>query len=203
MKNYVKCLLPILILLFVSTSYAQPAAPRVQLETTMGTIVIELNPQAAPKTTTNFMTYVNDGFYDNTIFHRVIAGFMIQGGGFTPDMKQKEPRAPILNEADNGLKNTIGTIAMARTSDPHSATAQFFINAADNGFLDHTAKNQKGWGYCVFGRVVSGLDVVQAIEKVRTASRGGHGDVPVEPVTIKKATLLNVQKTPATAPSGK
>ncbi|HSO19726.1 MAG TPA: peptidylprolyl isomerase, partial [Desulfosarcina sp.] len=146
-----------------------------------------------PKTVDNFLSYVKDGFYEGTIFHRVIAGFMIQGGGFDAQMHQKATRPPITNEADNGLPNRTGTIAMARTADPHSATAQFFINVKDNDFLDHRAKSRKGWGYCVFGKVVGGMNVVRMIENVPTTTRNGMGDVPGEPVVILKAELVSVE----------
>jgi len=162
----------------------------VDLETNRGTIRVELDAVNAPKSAANFAEYVRSGHYDGTVFHRVIKGFMIQGGGFEPGMKQKSVRAPIANEANNGLKNRHYALAMARTSDPHSATAQFFINTADNGFLDHKAENVQGWGYAVFGRVVSGTEVVDAIEGVRTASRGGHGDVPVDDVVIVAARIV-------------
>ncbi len=161
----------------------------VRMQTNKGTIVLELDEEKAPVTVANFVEYAKSGFYDGTIFHRVIPGFMIQGGGFEPGMTQKPTRDPIKNEADNGLKNELGTIAMARTPDPDSATAQFFINAKDNGFLDFTAPNPQGWGYCVFGRVVEGLDVVQDIEKVATGNSGGHQDVPVDDVIIEKVTV--------------
>jgi len=174
----------------IGPSFADESKPRVKLATSMGDIVLELDRTAAPKTVANFLTYVKDGHYDGTIFHRVIAGFMIQGGGFTADMKRKPTRAPIRNEADNGLSNRTGTIAMARTNDPHSASAQFFINVKDNDFLDHRAKSAKGWGYCVFGRVVDGMNVVRAIENVATTSRSGMRDVPKTPVLIQKATLV-------------
>lgn len=169
----------------VASTPVTAAASQVQIETEFGAIVIELDARAAPKTVENFLQYVNDGYYDGLIFHRVIQGFMIQGGGLTPDMVQKPTRTPIVNEADNGLKNRRGTIAMARTSQPHSATAQFFINTVDNPFLDHQGKTTSGWGYCVFGRVKSGMDVVDAIEKQRTTARRGHRDVPVTPVVIR------------------
>jgi peptidyl-prolyl cis-trans isomerase B (cyclophilin B) len=197
MKTLIKWLFPIVTLAFSTTTCAQPSSPRIQFETSMGTIVLELNTQAAPKTTANFMSYAKEGYYENTIFHRVIPNFMIQGGGFTPDMKQKPTRAAIPNEADNGLKNKAGTIAMARTNDPHSATSQFFINTVDNAALDHKAKNPQAWGYCVFGRVVEGMDVVKAIEKVPTTMRAGHRDVPSEPVVILKATILDQKQTPS------
>ena len=162
----------------------------VKLQTSLGTITLELYADKAPETVKNFLAYVAAGHYDNTIFHRVIDGFMIQGGGFEPDMKQKPAGAPVKNEADNGLRNERGTIAMARTSDPHSATAQFFINVKDNGFLDHTAPNSQGWGYCVFGKVVDGMDVVDKIRAVKTSSRGFHQDVPVEDVIIEKVEAV-------------
>jgi cyclophilin family peptidyl-prolyl cis-trans isomerase len=167
--------------------------PQVQMETSMGVIVIELDAKAAPQTVTNFLDYVRDGFYDGTIFHRVIKSFMIQGGGFTAQMQQKATRSPVANEADNGLKNNLGTIAMARTNAPHSATSQFFINVKDNDFLNHTAKTPQGWGYCVFGKVIKGMEVVHEIEAVRTTVRSGYGDVPVEPVIIKKVSLLEAK----------
>lgn len=162
---------------------------KVQMQTSKGNIVLELDEEKAPITVANFVEYAKSGFYDGTIFHRVIPGFMIQGGGFEPGMSQKTTRDPIKNEADNGLSNDLGTIAMARTPDPDSATAQFFINAKDNGFLNFTAPNPQGWGYCVFGKVTEGLDVVQDIEKVATGNSGGHQDVPVEDVVIEKVTV--------------
>jgi peptidyl-prolyl cis-trans isomerase B (cyclophilin B) len=161
----------------------------VRMQTSKGTIVLELDADKAPETVANFLEYARSGFYDGTIFHRVIPGFMIQGGGFEPGMQQKSTRAPVKNEADNGLKNDLGTIAMARTPDPHSATAQFFINAKDNGFLNYTSATPQGWGYCVFGKVVEGIDIVQAIEKVATTSRAGHQDVPQEDVVIESVTV--------------
>ncbi len=165
--------------------------PRVEMETTMGNIVLELDPDKAPKTVANFLQYVQDGFYDDTIFHRVIDGFMIQGGGFTPDYQRKQTRAATINEADNGLQNETGTIAMARTMEPHSATAQFFINVADNEFLNHSSKTPRGWGYAVFGRVIKGMDVVNKIKTVATGPGGPFPkDAPQTPVIIKKATLL-------------
>lgn len=159
----------------------------ITLQTNFGNIDIELDFDKAPKTAANFQQYVEEGYYDGVIFHRVIDGFMIQGGGFTPDMQQKTTRDPIENEADNGLSNDEGTLAMARTMDPHSASAQFFINVKNNGFLNHTGKNTQGWGYCVFGKVVNGMDVVKQIKAVKTGSNAGHQDVPVEPVIIEKA----------------
>jgi peptidyl-prolyl cis-trans isomerase B (cyclophilin B) len=169
---------------------APKANPRVALETSKGKIVLELYPDKAPKSVENFLQYVRSGFYDGVIFHRVIPGFMIQGGGFTADMTQKPTKGSIQNEADNGLRNERGTIAMARTGDPHSASAQWFINVANNRSLDHTAKTPQGWGYAVFGKVVEGMDVVDAIVGVRTTQKGPYGDVPVEPIVIKKATIV-------------
>ena len=162
----------------------------VKLHTNHGVITLDLDTQRAPKTVENFLQYVKDGHFDNTLFHRVIDGFMIQGGGFEPGMRQKPTRAPVKNEADNKLKNDNYTIAMARTSDPQSATAQFFINVADNKFLNYTASTAQGWGYCVFGRVVEGNDVVDKITKVKTGSKGMHQDVPVEDVIIQKAEIV-------------
>lgn len=161
----------------------------VKLHTNFGTIVLELDAAKAPETVKNFLAYVEAGHYDNTIFHRVIDGFMIQGGGFEPGMNQKPTNAPIQNEAANGLKNDRYTIAMARTGDPHSATAQFFINVKDNAFLNHTAPSGQGWGYCVFGKVVEGMDVVDKIRGVKTGAKGFHQDVPVEDVIIQKAEV--------------
>jgi peptidyl-prolyl cis-trans isomerase B (cyclophilin B) len=187
-------LLAVLGLLSARAEEAAPAAtppeenPMVILKTTKGDIQVELYPDKAPDTVANFLKYVDDGFYNGTIFHRVIGNFMIQGGGFTKDMQQKPTRAPVKNEAANGLKNTRGTLAMARTGDPHSATAQFFINVVDNGFLNHTSPDPRGYGYCVFGKVVSGLDVVDAIRGVATGNRGMFQDVPVESVEIISAT---------------
>jgi peptidyl-prolyl cis-trans isomerase B (cyclophilin B) len=162
----------------------------VKLHTNHGVITLELDAAKAPDTVANFLQYVNDGHYANTVFHRVIDGFMIQGGGFEPGLKQKPTRAPVRNEAANGLKNDTYTIAMARTSDPHSASAQFFINVSDNDFLNHTAPNAQGWGYCVFGKVVEGMEVVDKIKKVRTGNRGMHQDVPVEDVVIEKTEAV-------------
>jgi peptidyl-prolyl cis-trans isomerase B (cyclophilin B) len=162
-------------------------AKQVKLETSAGAIVIELDEDKAPVSSANFLEYVRSGHYDGTVFHRVIKGFMVQGGGFAVGMKQKSVLAPIQNEAANGLKNLHYTVAMARTSDPHSATAQFFINTANNGFLDHTSPSSQGWGYAVFGKVVQGSEVVDAIERVKTGHKGGHGDVPIEDVVITTA----------------
>jgi cyclophilin family peptidyl-prolyl cis-trans isomerase len=165
--------------------------PMVEMRTSMGTMKIELYPDKAPKTTENFLQYAREGFYDGTVFHRVISGFMIQGGGFTPDMSEKETRAPIENEASNGLKNVRGSISMARTGDPHSASSQFFINTVDNPGLDFTAETVQGFGYAVFGQVVEGLETLDAIRKVSTGSRGGHDDVPMDPVVIESVRVLN------------
>ncbi len=166
------------------------ARPRVKIETTKGEIVIELFPQAAPKTVANFLQYVNDGFYNGTIFHRVIRNFMIQGGGVTEDMTQKPTRESIPNEADNGRLNLVGTVAMARKGDPNSATAQFFINVKDNSSLDFKNKSPYGWGYCVFGRVVSGMDVVKSIESTPTAMKDGVSDVPTTPIVMSKVSVF-------------
>ncbi|MHB1949947.1 MAG: peptidylprolyl isomerase [Acidiferrobacteraceae bacterium] len=170
--------------------------PRVELRTTLGAIEIELYPEKAPVTVHNFLRYVRTGFYDGTIFHRVIRGFMIQGGGFTRALREKPARAPIRNEADNGLKNRVGTISMARTSDPDSATAQFFINTADNRFLNFRSKTSAGWGYAVFGRVIHGMRVVRRIEAVPTETLGPFQNLPVHPVVIEKAFIVG---TPGTA----
>lgn len=163
----------------------------IRLNTSMGTIDIELDHEKAPKTAANFEQYVKDGFYNGTLFHRVINGFMIQGGGMEPGMNQKQTRPPIDNEADNGLKNEIGTVAMARTSDPHSATAQFFINVANNDFLNFSSPTPNGWGYCVFGKVVNGMDVVDKIKVQATGNNMGHQDVPVEDITIDSAEIVD------------
>jgi len=163
---------------------------KVLLKTNKGDITLSLDSAKAPKTVANFLQYVKSGHYDGTIFHRVIDNFMIQGGGMTPGLKEKTSGAQIENEADNGLKNERGSVAMARTSDPHSATAQFFINVGDNDFLNHSAKNAQGWGYAVFGKVTDGLDVVDAIRKVKTGNTGFHQDVPAEDVVIEKASIL-------------
>ena len=165
--------------------------PQVELHiANYGVITLELDQDKAPESVANFLSYVKKGHYDNTIFHRVIPGFMVQGGGFEPGMKQKDTDKTIKNEAANGLKNANYTVAMARTSDPHSASSQFFINVADNGFLNHTAPSAQGWGYAVFGKVVSGTEVVDKIKTVATGNKGGHGDVPKEDVVIEKAVAL-------------
>jgi len=163
----------------------------VNMKTNYGSIKIQLDSENAPKTVENFLNYVNAGFYDGTLFHRVIDGFMIQGGGMEPGMQEKTTNPPIENEATNGLNNTNGTLAMARTSDPHSASSQFFINVADNKFLNHSGKNSQGWGYCVFAEVIEGMDIVDKIKKVATTNHGHHQDVPKEDVIIEKAEVLS------------
>ena len=165
------------------------AAVHILMTTTVGPMTLELDTDSAPKTVENFLSYVASGHYDGTIFHRVIDNFMIQGGGFTTDMEQKPTRAPVDNEANNGLKNERGTIAMARTQDPHSATAQFFINVQDNDFLNHTGENMQGWGYTVFGKITQGEDVLDKIRSVQTGSQGGHQDVPTEPIIIESISV--------------
>ena len=162
----------------------------VTIATTVGQITLELDADNAPKTVENFLAYASSGFYDGTIFHRVINNFMIQGGGFTSDMEQKPTQAPVDNEANNGLKNERGTIAMARTQDPHSATAQFFINVQDNDFLNHTGENMQGWGYTVFGKVTQGEAVLDKIRSVQTGSQGGHQDVPTDPIIIESISII-------------
>jgi peptidyl-prolyl cis-trans isomerase B (cyclophilin B) len=166
-----------------------PAA-HVTIATTVGQMTLELDADNAPKTVENFLAYVSSGFYDGTIFHRVINNFMIQGGGFTTDMEQKPTQAPVDNEANNGLKNERGTISMARTQDPHSATAQFFINVQDNDFLNHTGENMQGWGYTVFGKVAQGEEVLDKIRCVQTGSQGGHQDVPTDPIIIESISII-------------
>ena len=162
----------------------------VTLHTSLGPITLELDAERAPETVRSFLAYVEAGHYGNTVFHRVIDSFMIQGGGFEPGMKQKPTRGSVKNEATNGLKNARYAVAMARTSDPHSASAQFFINVNDNGFLDHTAPTPQGWGYCVFGRVVEGQDIVDRIKRVKTGARGGHQDVPLDDVVVERAEVV-------------
>ncbi len=180
-------------LLFAMHAYA--ADPQVELKTNMGSIVVELNPDKAPKSVENFLQYVKDGHYKGTIFHRVIPNFMVQGGGFTADFAQKKTRAPIAIEANNGLRNDVGTIAMARTSDPNSATAQFFINHKNNDFLNHSAPTPQGWGYAVFGKVVKGMDVVNKIAAIQTGPRGPFpSDVPSQQVIIEDARILTSDK---------
>lgn len=177
-------------LLLAPQARAAEADPEVKLETSLGDIVVRLDARRAPITVANFIQYAKSGHYDGTIFHRVIKDFMIQGGGMTADMKEKRTAAPIRNEADNGLKNKKYTLAMARTDDPHSATAQFFINTKDNDFLDFKAQTRQGWGYAVFGKVISGQDVVDKIARVGTGRKGWHDDVPTTPVIIKKVVIL-------------
>ncbi len=182
-----------LLVLLCALLAAQPALsanPKVELKTSMGSVVIELYPENAPKTVENFLQYVKDGFYDGTIFHRVMPGFMAQGGGFTRNMQEKKTRPAIRNEAGNGLRNAIGTVAMARTRDPHSATAQFFINVAENDFLDFKSPDEAGHGYAVFGRVAAGMDVVERMVKVPTTTVGPHQNVPRQPIIIESARLL-------------
>jgi cyclophilin family peptidyl-prolyl cis-trans isomerase len=175
----------------LSTVQADEISPKVRIQTNLGDIVVELNKEKAPQTVANFLSYVNDGFYNGTVFHRVIDGFMIQGGGFTEDLQQKATKSPIQNEADNGLKNDRGTIAMARTNNPNSATAQFFINVVNNDFLNHRNKTTRGWGYTVFGKVVQGMDVVDSIRKTPTGPSGPfRKDVPKTPVVIQSVTVL-------------
>jgi peptidyl-prolyl cis-trans isomerase A (cyclophilin A)/peptidyl-prolyl cis-trans isomerase B (cyclophilin B) len=177
---------------------ASAAGPQVEMKTSLGTVVIELYPDKAPLTVENFLQYVKDRHYDGTVFHRVIPGFMVQGGGYGPDFSEKVARKPVRNEASNGLKNEAGTIAMARTADPHSATAQFFINVANNEFLNFRYPTQEGYGYCVFGKVIKGMDVVNRIVKVPTgAGPGGHRDVPVKPVIIESVRLVEAAAKPA------
>ena len=179
-------------LFFLNTASFAADNPQVLMETSMGNVTIELNAEKAPVSVENFLGYVNSGSYEGTIFHRVIKQFMNQGGGFTPDFTKKETLTPIQNEADNGLKNDIGTIAMARTNDPHSATNQFFINTADNAFLNHKNKSLRGWGYAVFGKVIKGTDVMKKMEKVATHTNSkGMQNVPVEAILIKKMTVIN------------
>jgi peptidyl-prolyl cis-trans isomerase A (cyclophilin A) len=182
----------LLALALLSSISALAANPQLEVKTSMGTLTIELYEDKAPKSVENFLRYAQDDFFNGTVFHRVIPGFMIQGGGFTPDLKQKDTRAPIPNEAKNGLKNQTGTLAMARTSDPHSATAQFFINLKDNSFLDNPGRD--GWGYAVFGKVVQGFDIVQKIAMVQTGNAGPHQNVPNTPVIIESVKLLPAKK---------
>lgn len=190
MKLLMKWLSVLITATMVIACTRSDASVMVRMETSKGAIIIELNAEAAPKTTDNFLTYVKSGFYDDTIFHRVIKGFMIQGGGFEVGMRKKQTQAPISNEADNGLKNVKGTIAMARTMAPHSATSQFFINTVDNHRLDFKNKSGPGWGYCVFGRVIEGMAVVTAIENSATTTRAGFKNVPVDPIVIKRVTVV-------------
>lgn len=193
MKLFFRLFIPLLLvsLSFTAHSEGDNTLPQVKLETSLGNIIIELNSDKAPNTVANFISYVESGFYDGTIFHRVIENFMIQGGGFTEEFVQKSPNASIQNEAKNGLSNVKGSLAMARTGDPHSATAQFFINTVDNDFLDYKSDKQDAtWGYAVFGEVVEGMDVVDAIRVVATANKNGHGDVPNDNMIIIKASIV-------------
>jgi len=192
MKIFFRYLAPLLLAVLSFSTHAEGGnvLPHVKLETNYGNIVIELNAEKAPNTVANFLSYVNDGFYDGTIFHRVIKDFMIQGGGFTEEFVQKTPKAAIKNEANNGLSNVRGSLAMARTGDPHSATAQFFINTVDNNFLDFRGESGAAWGYAVFGQVIEGMDVVDAIRAVSTGHQNGLGDVPNEIVMINTATVV-------------
>src|SRR5215208_1474576 len=191
MKNiYNRALLLGALTLSFGVNQVTHADAMVKMQTNKGTITLELNEDKAPKTVENFVTYAREGFYDGTIFHRVIPGFMIQGGGFTQDMTEKDTRDPIKNEADNGLENDAGTIAMARTPDPNSASAQFFINLKDNDFLNFKSKTTQGWGYTVFGKVTEGMDVVNSIANATTGSRGFYQDVPEEPVIIEKVNVI-------------
>ncbi len=180
----------VFILLFTITSNIQAETTMVKMETNQGTIMLELDADNAPITVENFLAYTKEGFYDGTIYHRVISNFMIQGGGFNEDMSQKSTKNPIQNEANNGLKNDSGTIAMARTSDPHSATAQFFINVKDNGSLNFSSETPQGWGYAVFGNVTEGMDVVNKIKDTATTTKEHYQDVPVEPIIIEKITIV-------------
>jgi len=192
-NNVILALLAMLALPLSATAAEQPAKsenPHLRMTTSLGVIEIELNAKHAPATVKNFLGYVNSGFYNGTVFHRVIPGFMIQGGGMTAGMKEKPTGAKIQNEADNGLRNLAGTLAMARTNDPHSASAQFFINTVDNAFLDHRGKNPQGWGYAVFGKVTKGMDVVKKIEAVQTGNAGMHQNVPVKDVVITKMEVI-------------
>lgn len=192
-KNLLALMLALLPVIAHAQSNQYGTDNMVKLTTSHGEIVLELYPEDAPVTVQNFIDYVESGFYEGTLFHRVIPGFVIQGGGLDGDMRQKPNNPPIVNEADNGLKNETGTLSMARTSDPNSATSQFFINLADNAFLDFTSKTAQGWGYAVFAKVTSGMDVVEAIAGVSTGNKGMHSDVPLEPVVIHKAEVVTGQ----------
>lgn len=189
--------------IFLALSGHLQAATLVEFQTSQGNFTVELYPEKAPKTVANFVQYVKDGFYDNTIFHRVINRFMIQGGGFERDLTEKNTRAPIVNESNNGLLNELGTIAMARTADPDSATAQFFVNLGDNQFLNYSSPNPESIGYCVFGKVTSGLEVVQKIGLSPTGNMGRHSDVPIKPITIKSAKLISDDAKSAAKPKTK
>ena len=199
MRHYLAAFFAAVLLLLPQGAHAQKESSVIELHTSKGLIVVELDHEKAPVTAANFKQYVEEGFYDGVIFHRVIKGFMIQGGGMTPDMGEKKTRASIKNEANNGLPNSKYTIAMARTNDPHSASAQFFINSTNNTFLNHSAPTPQGWGYCVFGKVIEGQDVVDAIANVTTLTKGWHENVPVEPVVIEKAVLRKSKSSAAGA----
>lgn len=199
-KAVLICVIFLIFTGFAGAEEFQSQNPRVRLDTGKGSILLELDPAAAPATVENFLSYAREGFYDGTVFHRVIKGFMIQGGGFTENLQQKSVRGPIQNEADNGLENRRGTIAMARTPDPHSATAQFFINTVDNAFLNFRDKSAQGWGYCVFGKVVEGMETVDAIAAVPTTTARIGRDVPVEPVIIQRVVIIDPCKDPVSDP---
>ncbi|MBK19939.1 MAG: cyclophilin [Rhodospirillaceae bacterium] len=189
LKRYVTAMVAFAAVFYTIGAFAADGSKRVKITTNLGVIEVELAPNEAPASVENFLNYAKAGFYDGTVFHRVIEGFMIQGGGFEKGLKKKDTKDPIQNEADNGLQNLVGTLAMARTNDPHSATAQFFINTADNHFLNHTDKSPRGWGYAVFGKVTSGMEVVRQIEGVQTGQLSGMGDVPLEEVVIEKVEV--------------
>ncbi|NCN44486.1 MAG: peptidylprolyl isomerase [Piscirickettsiaceae bacterium CG_4_9_14_3_um_filter_43_564] len=190
MKRFLVWALLSQLFIFNQAFAADKSLPQVLIETNKGNIILELYPDKAPKSVENFLRYVNEGFYDGTIFHRVIANFMIQGGGFTPEMHQKPAHDPIQNEADNGLKNQIGTVAMARTNDPHSASSQFFINVAQNSFLDFREKTERAYGYAVFGRVINGMRAVNQIRQAKTGFNSGMGDVPLSPIIMTKVSQI-------------
>lgn len=191
MKRVLGTIFAFSIILATSGTAMAAGKPIVTFKTNMGDFTVQLEPERAPKTVANFLEYVRDGHYDGTIFHRVIAKFMVQGGGFMPNLQKKDTRGPITNEANTGLKNERGTIAMARTADPHSATAQFFVNVIYNKFLDHTAKTQQGWGYTAFGRVIDGMNIVGRMARVKTGTKGPYSDVPNDPIIIEKAIITS------------
>ena len=191
MKLVLGTLFTVSIILATSGTAMAAGKPIVTFKTNMGDFTVQLEPEKAPKTVANFLEYVRDGHYDGTIFHRVIAKFMVQGGGFLPNLQKRDTRGPITNEANTGLKNERGTIAMARTADPHSATAQFFVNVIYNRFLDHTAETQQGWGYTAFGRVIDGMNIVGRMARVKTGTKGPYSDVPNDPIIIEKATITS------------
>ena len=191
MKRVLGTIFAVSIILATSETTMAAGKPIVTFKTNMGDFTVQLEPERAPKTVANFLEYVRDGHYDGTIFHRVIAKFMVQGGGFLPNLQKRVTRGPITNEANTGLKNERGTIAMARTADPHSATAQFFVNVIYNRFLDHTAKTLQGWGYTAFGRVIDGMNIVGRMARVKTGTKGPYSDVPNDPIIIEKATVIS------------